>query len=165
MVSPDTLVFGIIAVLEVFAAYSIFFFKNLMHSAIALTSVFAINSLMFAFLSQPLLAAFQIFIMIGGISVYIFVGVAAPGLARFKHARINILIPLSIVMFAVLSYPLISIMFASPASNVLQSSGIAGTFSSWLPVFYIIMLLLFAVSLGAILLIKMAKVHHHGADK
>jgi NADH:ubiquinone oxidoreductase subunit 6 (subunit J) len=163
MVSLDTLLFIAIAAIEILAAYSIFLFRNLMHSAIALSTVFGITSLVFAFLNQPLLAVFQLFIMVGGISVYIFVGVAAPGLARFKHARVGVLVPLSILIFAVLSYPLLSIAFGPQSDNTVQPGGIAGTFSSWLPLFYLIMLLLFAVSLGAILLIKMARAH--GAKK
>lgn len=156
MVSIDTIAFAIIAIIEILAAYSMFFFKNLMHSAIALSGVFAITSLVFAFLAQPLLALLQIFIMVGGISVYIFVGVAAPGLAKFKHARVTVLVPLSIIMFAVLAYPLLSLGFSVPSANGLSKAGIQSSFTSGVPIFYIIMLLLFAVSLGAILLIKIA---------
>jgi NADH:ubiquinone oxidoreductase subunit 6 (subunit J) len=157
MVSLDTAIFIIIAIMEISAAYLIFFFKNLMHSAIALSTVFGITSLVFAFLGNPLLAVFQLFIMVGGISVYIFVGVAAPGLARFRHFNPKVLLPLSILIFMVLAYPLLSITFAQPSTNVLQQSDVTQTFTSGVPIFYVIMLLLFAVSLGAIILIKIAK--------
>ncbi|MCL5412415.1 MAG: NADH-quinone oxidoreductase subunit J [Candidatus Marsarchaeota archaeon] len=154
MVALETVIFAAIAIAEIVSALSIFFVRNLLHAALALTAVFAVTSLVFVFLGQPLLAIFQLFIMVGGVSVYLFVSVAALSASLFKHVRIPVLVAMFIVVFAVLSYPMLSLNFKPPASNALTPNLIQQMLTSGLGIFYIIMLLLFAATFGTIMLVK-----------
>lgn len=94
----------ILAALIVIGASLIFVFKNVLHVAIALSFVFFVNSLIFLLLNQPLLAVIQLFIMIGGVSVYLFVGVAAASYSNFKYTNYIALAAVAVALFAVMTY-------------------------------------------------------------
>lgn len=94
----------IMAALIVIGTVLIFVLKDVLHVAVALSFVFLINSLVFLLVNQPLLAVIQLFIMIGGVSVYLFVGVAAASFSHFKYTNYITLAAVAIALFAVMAY-------------------------------------------------------------
>ncbi len=80
----DLALFLIVSVIALAFSVLVFVFKDILHAAIALSGVFLMNSLFFIVLSQPLLAVVQLFIMVGGITTFLFVGVAAAPYSRFQ---------------------------------------------------------------------------------
>lgn len=152
--------FAIVSILGVVLAALVFAFKDILHSAVALSGVFLINSLLFIALGQPLLAVIQLFIMIGGITTFIFVGVASATYSHFKYTRLVGLAILWAVFFVIIVVPLTGVQFNGQQSNVFGSSSIGGSLGASVGLFYIMLFVMFGVSLGAILLLKKA-----GGDK
>lgn len=148
--------FAIVSVLGVILAALIFAFKDILHSAVALSGVFLINSLLFILLNQPLLAVIQLFIMIGGITTFIFVGVASATYSKFKYTRLAWLGILWALVFVAIIFPLTNVQFNGQGSNVFGASGVSGSLASSVGLFYIMLFTMFGVSLGAILLLKKA---------
>lgn len=150
-----------IMALEIIAALMVFVFKDIMHSALALSVLFFGNSLAFLFLSQPVLAIIQLLVMIGGISTYIFIGVSSVPYSNFKHTRYVALAALSALLFLAISFPL----FTQPVSKLFYNSSVSPILADYviappnyieinIPFFYLLSVLLFGVALAAIILIK-----------
>ena len=90
------IMFIVLALAELLSISLIFVFKDILHSVLSLAMAFFINSLIFLMLEQPLLALLQLFVMVGGISTFLFVGVASVSLSRFGHANLLLLLVLSV---------------------------------------------------------------------
>ncbi|MFI5412326.1 MAG: NADH-quinone oxidoreductase subunit J [Candidatus Micrarchaeales archaeon] len=146
--------FAIVSVLGMVLAALVFAFKDILHSAVALSGVFFVNSLLFLALGQPLLAVIQLFIMIGGITTFIFVGVASATYPEFRLTKLIQLCILSAVLFLIMIAPLSLMHFNQTESNVFTGDAVTVGLSSSASIFYLILLTLFGVSLGAILLLK-----------
>lgn len=140
----------ILAVLEILSAALIFYFKNILHVGIALSVLFFFNSVIFLIAQQPLLAIIQLFIMIGGISTYFIIGVASLDLSNFKHIRIIPIIVFFVIMFLVISLPLLNVSFSGSAKGPITTSVLASEFVNYIGVFYLLTLLIFAAGLGSI---------------
>ncbi|MEM0150099.1 MAG: hypothetical protein QXW10_04340 [Candidatus Micrarchaeaceae archaeon] len=150
-------IFFTVAVFEVASVVAVFKLKDILHAAIALASVFFANSLLFLFMGQDLLAILQLFIMIGGVSTYIFVGVASGSFSHFKHTSYIGLAVISIILALVLVYPLLSTGFSVGASSgALTQSEISANLSSSIQYVYLIAIFIFAVSIGAVVVMKKA---------
>lgn len=132
----------------------IFIFKDVLHSVLALSASFLINSLIFLLLNQPLLALIQLFIMIGGISTYLFVGVASSALSRFKHTSYIVLAAVSVVFFVACFYNVATVQFTPLQQNALSNDAIAAYITSSISQLYLIALALFGVALGSIVMLK-----------
>ncbi|MCL4373517.1 MAG: hypothetical protein M1360_01780 [Candidatus Marsarchaeota archaeon] len=145
-------IFAVLAFIELLAAVLIFLFKNVMHSIIMLAIAFLVGSLLFAALQQPLLALLQLFVIVGGVLTYFFIGVASAGLSKFKHTYYLPLAVLAIASFLLLAYASIGINTAG--SNVLTRQMIANYVGSSISVLYVLAIVLFGVGLGAIELLK-----------
>ncbi|MGC8537944.1 MAG: hypothetical protein ACP5MZ_03095 [Candidatus Micrarchaeia archaeon] len=154
MLNLSDLIFFTIAVFELGSVIAVFKLKDILHAAIALASVFFANSIMFLFVGQDLLAILQLFIMIGGVSTYIFVGVASGSFSRFKHTSYVGLAAVSIILAAVLIYPLLALGSSATASNALTGSEISADMSSSIQYLYFIVVFVFAVSIGAVIVMK-----------
>ena len=148
------LIFFIVAVFEIASVIAVFKLKDILHAAIALASVFFANSIMFLLIGQDLLAILQLFIMIGGVSTYIFVGVASGSFSRFKHTSYIGLAVISVVLAAVLLYPLVALGSSATVSNALTGSEISADMSSSIQYLYFIAIFIFAVSIGAVIVMK-----------
>lgn len=146
-------IFPIFAALEITAILLIFIFKSLLHSVLALATVFFANSLLFLILDQPLLALLQLFIMVGGVSTYIFVGVASGSYSHFKHTSYKALVALSVLSFILLFYKTTTMSFA-PQQNLLSQESIASMLTSNIGILYIVTFMLFGVGFGSIILLK-----------
>lgn len=145
----------VLAALMLAAASMIFVLRNVLHVAVALSLVFAINSLVFLLMGQPILAVIQLLVMIGGVSTYLFVGVASIGYSRFKHTNRPALAIIAIVIFSTITYGAYSsnaFSAQSAAPNQYSFSSIADSFGSMSVVLalYSIAIMLFALAFGAV---------------
>lgn len=147
-------VFIALALLELVSIALIFVFKDLLHSVLALAMAFFFNSLLFLLLNQILLALIQLFIMVGGISTYLFVGVASVSYSRFKHTSYTALAVLSVIFFALLTYRSLAVGFPTQQQNFLSNNLIRGYLSASVALLYMLAFALFGVALGSILLLK-----------
>ncbi|MCL4372327.1 hypothetical protein M1373_03350 [Candidatus Marsarchaeota archaeon] len=144
----------IIAAAELSAIACIFIFRQLLHAVLALTIAFVLNSALFLVLQQPLLAIIQLFILVGGISTYALVGVASASFSRFKHTNKLALVIIFLVLFVALSIPLLSLRPASQNSNIFGPPQITYGLKNYIAQFYIITLMLFGISISAILMFR-----------
>jgi NADH-quinone oxidoreductase subunit J len=151
-----TFVFAIISALALASALLLFYFRGILHAVLALTVVFALNSALFLFLDQPLLAVVQLFILVGGVSTFLFVGVASAELVQFKFSKMLLLVVLWAVLFIAIAYPMYRSGYTmqETGSNFFGPADIGSALSQSPAVFYAIMLMLFSVSLGAIIALK-----------
>ena len=149
-------VFALVAFLELAAAVSVYLLKSVMHATIALAMVFLFNSLMFLVLGQPLLAVIQAFVVIGGIATYLIVGTATAQRVGFKHVRVSVFVAMLLLFTTVLNYSIYGTNFSSLPKNSCSATGIEAMLSS-IGLLYIIVLMLFGVSIGSIVLFKRFK--------
>ncbi len=144
----------IITVLITILGLSIFLFKNILYIIISLSILFVFNSILFLLLNQPLLAMIQLLITVGGISTYLFIGVASLEFFNFKFVNFFKFLVFSFLIFIILIYPLKTIIFKSNGNNILSNQTIANNLSIQLFNFYIIAFVLFGISLASIVLLK-----------
>ncbi|MGC8585933.1 MAG: hypothetical protein ACP5K5_00070 [Candidatus Micrarchaeia archaeon] len=145
-------IFLAVAALELISIIVIFVFKNVLHSIIMLAVAFVISSVLFAAMQQPLLALLQLFIVVGTILTYFFIGVASAGISRFKHTSYTLLAILSITMFMVLAYMSNGVNFTG--QNMLTKADIVNYVSGSIWLIYFLTLVLFSVGLSGIILLK-----------
>jgi len=150
-----TLLFAAVATLEIISAMLVFTFRNVLHSVLALSMTFLFNSILFLAMQQTLLALIQLFIMVGGVSTYIFVGVSSSGLSKFRHTSLlalGILAPLLIVAYATnLVYV---IQGTSTQENQVTGLMIKSALGANIGILYVIAFVLFATGLSSIILLK-----------
>lgn len=153
------IIFVAVALAALVSSILIFIFRDTLHAIIALTMLFLANSFLFLMLDQVLLAVIQLFIMIGGISTFLFVGAASSQLPRFRFTRVASLLALWAAVFAVIAYPVLGMGFSTNGSNVFANYGIASSVQSSIAVFYALAILVFGVGLGAVMLLKSMGAH------
>jgi NADH-quinone oxidoreductase subunit J len=155
----------ILAALIVIGASLIFAFKDVLHVAVALSFVFLVNSLIFLLLNQPLLAVIQLFIMIGGVSVYLFVGVAAASYSHFKYTNYIALAAVAIALFAVMTYGAyntgtVSLAHSQALANSYSAAQVVSSLTSRYTIIslYAITLMLFLLATAAIPILNRLRV-------
>lgn len=149
------IVFVIVSVVGLIAAVLMFTFRDILHSAVALATVFLVNSLLFLLLGQPLLAVIQLFIMIGGITTFLFVGVASTSYHEPKRTNIAALVVVWMLTFIIIFLPLRTVSVSENyQSNVFGQADAAASFGSSTALFYLMLALMFGVALGSILLLR-----------
>lgn len=142
------------AIVEIVSTVLVFVFKDILHAIVALSDAFLLNAALFLLLKQPILAILQLFIMIGGIATYLFVGVGSEGLSKFKHVNTIQFYAVLIGIFVVISFPLIKVSFAqAQQSNILSPSNYPELFSQ-IGILYLITVMLFGVGIASIVLLK-----------
>jgi len=143
----------LVAALEMLSAILIFWFKDVLHTVLALSFVFIFNSALFLMLSQPLLALIQLFVMVGGVATYAFVAVASESFSRFKHTNYIVLAIGYVAIFSIITYEMLS-------GNLVQQPGsvadpqIPQAINTNAGILYLIGLLMFGTGFGSILLMK-----------
>ena len=147
-------VFIALAIAELLSISLIFVFKDILHSVLSLAMAFFVNSLIFLLLDQPLLALLQLFVMVGGISTFLFVGVASVSLSRFGHTNKLLLLILSVAFFAISFYMAVGTPFPVQQQNFISGAAISEQLESGVGQLYVIIFALFGVALGAIMLLR-----------
>lgn len=151
------ILFAIVSIGAIVLSYLVFVLKDVLHAALALASLFFFNSLFFLLVGQPLLAVVQLFIMVGGIATFLFVGVGSIAYSRFRHTRMVTLVIIWAALFLTLTAALNGISFTAGQPSTFWAGNIASSLDSSAPLFYVMALAMFGVSLGAILLLKKTK--------
>lgn len=144
----------ILALLEITSALLIFVFKDILHTVLALSALFVFNSAMFLVLNQPFLALLQLFIMVGGVSTYVFVGVASPSFSKFRNTNLGLFAVIYVALFLLL---LSRLSQASPIlteQNALTGPLIAQSLGQNAGMLYLIAIMLFGSGFGSIVLMK-----------
>lgn len=149
-----TYAFTVVSAAAVVSMLMIFISRRMLYAMLSFSSLLICIALLLVILGLPLLALLQLFIMVGGVSTYLFVGVSSENLSRFKHTGLPILLVLSIALVALPLYRLSGVQLGS-GSYVLTSSFIAQSVRADLALFYMIALMLFGVGIGSIIIIKM----------
>ena len=154
----DIVMFAIVSIIALFVSVLVFVFRDILHATVALAVLFLANSFFFLLLGEPLLAIIQLFIMVGGITTFLFVGVASAPYSKFKYTRGLFFTVLWAFFFVAITYPLSGMQFYQPqnAAAAFGLTSIAVSFAGTPIFFYIILSLMFGVALGAVLLLKKA---------
>ncbi len=149
--------FVLLAFAELASLAMLFVFKNAMHAVLSLAAAFIITSLMFLVVEQPLLALLQLFVMVGGVATYLFVGVASVGISRFRHADLAVLAVMALASFAVIYYGVYGAQLSGLQSNTLSAQDIGASLSSSVALLYLLVLMLFGIGIATIALLRKVK--------
>jgi NADH:ubiquinone oxidoreductase subunit 6 (subunit J) len=149
----DLYAFYFIAAFTVISALAIFFQNRLIRAVVALTAAFIGSALLFLLLHQTLIAILQLIVFVGGLSTYLIVAVATElksskllRLPEFATAIALLVIGLSLLVGYVPNPPsAVTPSFLSAASEAFQSQYIT---------LYIIVVLLFAITISGTLIIR-----------
>jgi NADH:ubiquinone oxidoreductase subunit 6 (subunit J) len=154
-------VFAVLSALAVISAYLVALERSVFHSALSLAAVFTFGSLLLLFIGQYVIALLQLFVLVGGLSVYLVVSVASEAKIPFRKASIPMLIILSVFLFALLSYYMIPGLYngtvqglgnASSGSAIYNEA--AASLSNMWQLVAIVLLFMFAIGIGGIVVIK-----------
>ena len=91
------------------SALLVFRAREMAHAMVGFLMVTVAGAALLALLGLPLLALLQLFIMVGGVSVYLFVGVSSENLSRFRHTSLPVLVVLAITLCSVPIYRILSL--------------------------------------------------------
>ncbi len=127
--------------------------RNMLHVMIGFSLVFVVGAVVFFMLNLPLLALLQLFIMVGGVSTYVFVGVSSESLSGFRHTSIGLLALLMALLIAMPLYRIGGLQIGSGA-NTLSNGIIAASMGSDMGLFYMIALMLFGIGVGSIIIMR-----------
>ncbi|MDE1865330.1 MAG: hypothetical protein KGH94_01665 [Candidatus Micrarchaeota archaeon] len=152
------IVFIALAILSVGGALLVFRAREMSHAMIGFLAVAVSGAGLMAVLGLPLLSLLQLFIMVGGISTYLFVGVSSENLSRFRHTSLPLLVALAVLLSAVPVYRIISIgPVGTTAPSALGSASLSSLVSSNIALFYMLAVLLFGIGLASIIVMKEAR--------
>ncbi len=146
--------FIIAALLELLSAALVLCFRNILHTILALSMLFVFNSAMFLILGQPLLALLQLFIMVGGISTYLFVGAASASYSKFRNTNYGLFAIMSILIFFLFTAKVGNTNPVSAEQNTLSVSLVSQSLGANVGILYLLTIMLFGVGIGSILLMK-----------
>ncbi len=146
--------FVIVALLETMSATLMFLFKNILHTVLALSSIFVLNSVMFLMLGQPLLALLQLFIMVGGVSTYIFVGVGSASYSKFKNTNYAVLAVIYLAVFVLFAAKMTQVNPIITQQNSLTGALVAQSIGPNVGLLYLMATMLFGTGLGSIVLMR-----------
>ena len=151
----------ILGLLALASSISVLLFRNILHIAAAISVLFVLNSLLFLALNQPTLAVIQLLIMVGGVSTYLFVGVAAIGYSKFKYTNWPAIIISAVAIFGILFYGAynsgsLTALASAATPHAYAANSISQSFSSGSSIssLYGVIVMLFGVGIGAIKLLN-----------
>lgn len=150
----DQNAFLIVAPLVVIASIMIFVQKKIIYSVLSLTAVFLGSAVVFYLLGQTFIAILQLIIFVGGLSTYVMVAVATEE-KNLKMISLPFFFIIAIIFFAGLALILNYLPGQNPAAanpNFLVTA--ASALQSDYVLLYLMVLLLFAVTIGGTLVIK-----------
>ena len=141
-----------VSVFMVISSAYVFATKKIMHAVLALTGAFTGSALFFMLMGQELVALLQLFLLVGGLSTYLIVAIST------EEVRVSVKNFTSLVVTAVILYGAMAILLPRFLQGSLQSNNfsyVAGqAFESQYAILYFIVALLFAATLGSILMLR-----------
>ncbi len=149
----DLYAFYLLAPLTVISALLIFVQKKLVRAVIALSGAFLGSALLFLLLGQTLIAILMLIIFIGGLSTYLIVAVATEE-KNIKLISLEYFGIIAAVFFAFMVLLLVYLpaQASAPTPNFLNAA--ASAFQYGYPTLYIVVILLFSVTIAGTLIIK-----------
>lgn len=148
------MIFVLLLMAALFAAMIIFIEKDLFKAALGLAVVFASSAGIILLLGQPLIALFQLLILVGGLSTYLIVAVASEGRAGFLHTNMLVLSISFIVLGGVLLYAIAMHPYPGSLTGAAIGQSISLSISEYYPLMYAMVFLLFSIGIGSILLMR-----------
>jgi NADH:ubiquinone oxidoreductase subunit 6 (subunit J) len=148
------IVFFISAVAAFVAAVVMFKAREMSHAMVGFLFITLSAAAVLAVLGLPLLALLQLFIMVGGVSTYLFVGVSAENLSRFRHTSLPVLVVGAIALAAIPIYRISFLQGLGGESNSLTGSLLTASVGSNMALFYMLAVLLFGIGIGSIIMMK-----------
>lgn len=136
------------------AALLIFKAREMAHAMVGFLMVTVAGAALLALLGLPLLALLQLFIMVGGVSTYLFVGVSSENLSKFRHTSLPVLVVLAIMLCSVPIYKISSMPGLGVQSNTLDSGSLTAALGGDLALFYMLAVLLFGVGIASIMMMR-----------
>jgi NADH:ubiquinone oxidoreductase subunit 6 (subunit J) len=150
----SALVFVVSGLVAFGAALFIFRAREMSHAMLGFLLVTVSAAGFLAVLGLPLLALLQLFIMVGGVSTYLFVGVSSENLSRFRHTSLPILVVVAIAIAAAPIYRISMLQSLGGQSNQLGPGLISAAVGGNIALFYMLAILLFGIGIGSIAVIK-----------
>lgn len=150
----ETLAFVIIAAITLISSILIFIEKKLIHAVVALSLAFTGSALLFFMLGQTLIALLQLIVFVGGFSTYLIVAVATEE-KTVKLISLREFLTLALIFSVGSGFFLLNYLPSS--NNNVEASFLAtasSAFTTSYSVFYVILVLLFAVSISGVLIIR-----------
>jgi NADH:ubiquinone oxidoreductase subunit 6 (subunit J) len=151
------IVFAVASIVAFGAALFMFKAREMAHAMLGFLLITIAAAGLLVVLDLPLLALLQLFIMVGGVSTYLFVGVSSENLSRFRHTSLPVLVVLAIALAAVPIYRISMLQNLGGQSNALNASVISAAVSSNITLFYMLAILLFGIGVGSIIMMKSLK--------
>lgn len=149
----DIYLFYAIAALTVISSLFIFVQRKLIYAVIALTAAFLGSSLLFLLLGQTLVAMLQLIVFIGGLSTYMIVAVSS----EEKNSKM-IKLPIFAIVFVLLLVGLSLTLGYVPSQSQNNApsflNAASSAFQSQYPTLYLIVIMLFAITISGTLIIK-----------
>jgi NADH:ubiquinone oxidoreductase subunit 6 (subunit J) len=138
-------------------ALFIFRAREMSHAMVGFLSVAVAGAAFLALLGLPLLALLQLFIMVGGVSTYLFVGVSSESLSKFRHTSFPILVVLAIGLSAVPIYKVLTLGSSGTQVSTLGSGALSASIGANLTLFYMLAIALFGIGIASIVMMKSFK--------
>ncbi len=96
-------VFAVVSVLYAVLAYYLFNSFDMFKASITFALMALLSSALFAAMDQDVIAILQLLVFVGGISVYLMVGVASNYSAAKRHSNAKMFVVSAVLLFAVFS--------------------------------------------------------------
>lgn len=139
------------AVLTIGPAVAVFLQKSILHSVFALTASFIGSALLFLYLGQGVVTLLQLLVFVGGLSTYLVVSIAT----ERKERQIGI--GSFLLLLAVLLAGFSTVAAGTAGSQFYNNSFLAaagGALAAYYPLLFFISFLLFAATIGSVLILR-----------
>jgi len=142
----------LLAIATVLSGLLLFLQNKLLHSVIFLALAAAGSSLIFLYMQQALVAMLQLLVFVGGLSTYLIVAVATEE-KKLKMSNAAVFVAASVILSAGLLAAL-SNLTAAPLESNSFSALAQSAISIYFAFLFAAVFLLFAASVGSIIVIK-----------
>lgn len=146
--------FLVSAVVAVCSALVIFWARAMSDAMVGFLVLAVASAAMLAVLGLPLFALLQLFIMVGGVSMYLFVGVSSENLSRFKHTSFPVLVVLAAALAAVPVYKVLTLGAFTGQISAPASGALAASLGGNIVLFYMLAIMLFGIGIASIIMMK-----------
>jgi NADH:ubiquinone oxidoreductase subunit 6 (subunit J) len=147
-------VFVFLIMVGFFFSVELFLEKELFKSALSLAIVFMSSAGLILLLGQPLVALFQLLILVGGLSTYLMVAVASSRHAEFIHSNMLVFMIAFIVLDVVFIYGVALQQYPGSLIAPQISQSVTLAIAQYYALIYAMVFLIFSVAIGSILLIR-----------
>ncbi|MDE1850803.1 MAG: hypothetical protein KGH54_03355 [Candidatus Micrarchaeota archaeon] len=148
--------FVLLTVVGILASVSVLGQRSLFKSSIALAILFAVVAGYILMLGQTLIALFQLLVLVGGLSTYLVVAVAAEGQIGFRHVSPRLFSVVFVVLAGIMMYAVAINSNAQFSALPSMSDEIVLAIGSGFGMIAAIVFLMFAAGIGSVMLIKRA---------